>query len=156
MPLTTEQRVRVVAAARTWINTPYAGWSRVKGGGVDCGQFLAGVYADDMRLAPSDMQLPPFYSLQVAQHKEDPSYIRKVREYMRDIPESEVLPGDVVLYKFGFAFAHAAIIISWPDEVIHAIGRHGVCCGHGANEPRFRKCERVFLTLKNEWCVERN
>jgi len=155
MPLTTEQRCRLIVEARSWIGTPYVGWSRAKGprGGTDCGQLLAGVLINTHHL-PQDLNLPRYYSLQVAQHKESEEYINFIRLYMREISESEVLPGDVVVYKLGLAFAHAAIIESWPEHVIHAFGGHGVTGGHGKTNPRFRKKSRLFFTLKDEYCTE--
>ncbi len=155
MSLTAEQRATIIAEARSWLGTPYVGWSRVKGpkGGTDCGQFLAGVLINTKHL-PADLDLPRYYSLQVAQHKESAEYINKIREYMREIPESEVQAGDNVVYKLGLAFAHAAIIELWPQHVIHAFGGHGVSGSHGTTNPRFKKKERVFFTLLDEYCVE--
>ena len=150
MPLTHVQRDKIVIEARTWLGTPYCGWSRSKGNGVDCGQLLAGTFIGAGFL-PEDLQLPAYYSLTVAQHKEDTEYIEKVEEYMREITEAEAGAGDVVVYKLGLAFAHAGIIVHWPDHIIHAWRRHGVCGAHGKNEPRFRKCERKFYTLREQF-----
>lgn len=154
MGLTLEQRARIVAETREWIGTPYVGWSRVKGpnGGTDCGQLIAGVY-QNCRLAPMSMIIPRSYSLQVAQHRRDTEYIDKIKEYMREIPESEVLPGDVVVYMLGLAYAHAGIVESWPEHILHTIDGHGVTGGHGTGHPKFRKRRRKFFTLKDEFCV---
>jgi len=149
--LTSEQRAAIVAEAKSWIGTPYRGWSRVKRHGVDCGQLLAGVYINTGHL-PATLQLPVDYSLQVAQHLADTAYISKVEEYMREIPEHEAGPGDVVVYKLGLAFAHAAIIVDWPGSVIHAMAHHGVTFAHGANHPRLRKTTHKFYTLREEYC----
>lgn len=153
MPLTDKQREKIVAEARTWLGTPYRGWSRLKGkgGGTDCGQLLAGVLINTGFL-PDDLSIPAYYSLHVAQHKETTAYLDKIEEYMREIPESEAKAGDFVVYKFAFAFAHAGIIVSWPTHIIHAMGRHGVTGSHGKDEPRFRKRTRKFYTLKEEYC----
>jgi cell wall-associated NlpC family hydrolase len=149
--LTDQQRARIVAEAKSWIGTPYKGWSRLKRHGVDCGQLLAGVFINTGHL-PADLELPKDYSLQVAQHKEDTAYVEKVEEFMREIPESEVGPGDVVVYKLGLAFAHAGFVVYWPDTIIHAMAHHGVTYAHGRNHPRLRKTTLKFFTLKDDFC----
>lgn len=151
MTLTLEQRAAIVTEAKTWLGTPYKGWSRLKRHGVDCGQLLAGVYINTGHL-PADLQLPKDYSLQVALHKEDTAYLDKVAEYMREIPEDEAKPGDTVVYKLGLAFAHAGIIVEWPGTVIHAMAHHGVTMAHGRNHPRLRRTQLKFFTLREDYC----
>ncbi len=151
MPLTVQQRVMIVLEARSWINTPYKGWACFKGkhGGVDCGQLIYGVLRN-CALIP-EMELPKDYSLQIAQHRASTEYVDLIAKVMRPVSESEVLPGDVVVYKLGHAFAHAGIIVEWPDNVIHAMGgTHGVCSTHGIKTPKFSKAPRIFFTLKDD------
>lgn len=148
--LNTEQRAAIVTEAKSWIGTPYKGWSQLKRHGVDCGQLLAGVYITAGYF--SAIELPKDYSLQVAQHREDTAYVEKIEEYMREIPEDEAGPADVVVYKLGLAFAHAAIIVEWPGIVIHAMAHHGVTMAHGQNHPALRKTQIKFYTLRNEFC----
>jgi len=136
----------------SWRGTPYRGWSCRKGpkGGVDCGQILKGVYVNAGFL-PADIQLPAYYSLCVAQHKEDTRYIELVETYMREISESEVGAGDAVVYKLGKAFAHSALIVEWPRHVVHAWARYGVVGGHGMDHPNLRGKTKKFYTLKKEF-----
>jgi cell wall-associated NlpC family hydrolase len=148
MPLTSEQRDKIVTEAKSWIGTPYRGWSRVRGVGVDCGQLLAGVYVNAGFL-PADIELPKYYSLSVAQHKESTEYIDLVSKHMREIPEAEALPGDTVVYKLGLAFAHAAIVVEWPNFVIHAFAHGGVRGASGDKHPRLLKTQRKFFTLRD-------
>jgi cell wall-associated NlpC family hydrolase len=152
MPLTSTQREHIVKVAESWYHTPYRGWSCLKGAGVDCGQFLKGVYAEAGFL-PGDIPLPKNYSLQVSQHRKDTEYIDTVARYMREIPEAEVLPGDVVIYKLGLAFAHGAIVVNWPEHIIHALERYGVTAGHGTNL-KFGRLEKKFFTLREEFLPE--
>lgn len=148
--MTPEERQRVVDVAKEWIGTPYRGWSCLKGAGCDCGQFVRGVYLEAFPEKFKDcIPLPKDYSLQIWQHKEDTTYLDIVSKYMREILESEILPGDVVLYKFGKGFAHGAIVVSWPEFVIHSLERYGVHGGHGKNH-KFGKLERKSFTLKDE------
>lgn len=153
--LTDTQREQLIAETLTWVGTPYHGWSCVKGAGTDCGQLLYGIYRN-CGLMP-ELELPKDYSLQVAQHQESTEYVDFVARYFREIPETEVKPADLVVYKLGLAFAHAAIILSWPDFIIQASGRHGVAGTHGIKNPLFRKYGGVkkFFTLKDEFCEAR-
>lgn len=154
MPLTTEQRAAIVAEAKSCIGTPYRGWSRVKGpkGGLDCGQILALVYHNVGFLSAAVLDtLPRYYSLSVAQHKESTEYIDLIRTYFDEIPEAQVLPGDIVVYKLGHAFAHAALIVEWPAFVVHAFAHGGVRGASGDKHPRLMKTSRKFFTLKEEF-----
>jgi cell wall-associated NlpC family hydrolase len=145
--LTNEQREDIVKEAQSWIGTPYRGWSCVKGAGVDCGQLLYGVF-NACGLVPV-LELPKDYSLQIAQHRASTEYVDTVAKYFREIPEAEVLPGDVVVYKLGLAYAHAAIIVEWPHHIIQAEARHGVSGAHGTKTPLFRRAERRLFTFKD-------
>lgn len=153
MPLTNDQRAAIVAEAFEWVRmkTPYRGWSSVKGAGADCGQLLYGVYRNTGHL-PVDLALPKDYSLHVAQHRKSTEYVDVVKMYMRQIEESEALPGDVVIVKIGLAFAHGALIVSWPASIIHAVANRGVSCSHGTHAPMLRKRMRMFFTLREEYC----
>lgn len=148
--LTTQQRAEILAEAKTWIGTPYRGWSCLKGCGTDCGQFLYGVYRA-VGLIP-EFELPKDYSLQVSLHRASTEYIDLVDKYFRQIPEGEAQPGDLVVYKIGKGFAHAAIIVEWPHYVLQADDHNGVAGAHGTDTPIFRRAERQFRTLRAEYC----
>lgn len=150
MPLTDAQRARLTEETLSWIGTPYRGHSCMKGKGTDCGQLLYGVFRN-CGYVPA-LELPKDYSLQAAQHQSSTEYIDTVATYFREIPETEVKPADIVVYKLGLAYSHAAVVISWPDFIVHAIGRHGVSGENGARSPLFRKRPRLFFTLKDEYC----
>ena len=134
----------------TWIGTPYRGWSCLKKCGVDCGQLLYGVY-HACGLVP-ELELPKDYSLQVASHRASTEYVDLVMQFFDEITEAEVKPGDIVCYKMGLAYAHAAIVIKWPELVIHAEARHGVSGTHGAHMRMVRKQDKRFFTLKERYC----
>ena len=151
MPLNDEQRKKIVVVAESWQGTPFAGPSCLKGAGVDCAQVLGGVYREAGYWCGDGIVLPDEYSLQIGQHAEDTRYIDIVGKYMREIPESEVKPGDVVIYKMGLAFAHAGIVKFWPSHIIHVTERNGVTAGHGASGALGRLA-RKFFTLKDCHC----
>lgn len=146
--LTDTQRAAVVTEVKTWIGTPYKGWSCKKGCGVDCGQLIYGVYRA-VGLIP-EIVLPKDYSLQIAAHRASTEYVDLVAKYFHEIPESEAKPGDLVVYKLGLAYAHAAIIISWPDYVLQAANRHGVSGQHGIKNAVWRGKPRKFFTLRGD------
>jgi hypothetical protein len=152
MPLDERQRAKLVTEFKSWTGTPYRGWSARKGpkGGVDCGQIIKAAYVNTGFL-PADIKLPEYYSLCVAQHKEDTRYIELIETYMREIPEPEAGPGDVVVYKLGHAFAHSALIVEWPRVVIHAWMRYGVIGAHGMDHPNLKGKLRKFYALKDEF-----
>lgn len=148
--LTDTQREQLVNEALTWKGTPYRGWSRVKGCGADCGQLLYAIYRA-CGFVP-ETELPKDYSLQVAQHRASTDYVDFIRRFCREIPESEVKPGDIVVYKIGLAYAHGGFIVKWPEYVLQAEARHGVSGAHGIKTPIFRRAKRLFFTLRDEYC----
>ena len=139
--MTDAQRDAVLTEVKSWIGTPYRGWSAVKGAGVDCGQLIYAVYRA-CNLIPV-VTLPKDYSLQVAQHRASTEYLSLVLKYFKPIREAQAQPGDVVLYMLGQAVAHAAIIVTWPDYIIQAEGRHGVSGAHGTKTALFRRAPRL-------------
>jgi cell wall-associated NlpC family hydrolase len=145
--MTNEQREAVVAESMTWIKTPYRGWSCVKGAGVDCGQLIYGVYRN-CGLIP-EMDLPKDYPLFIGLHQASTEYVDLVLQYFREIPEEEVLPGDLIVLKLigSKSYCHGALIKSWPDFIIHAYGKE-VCATSGNARLKFRKSERKFFTLR--------
>jgi hypothetical protein len=153
--VTQEQRNRIVKEAKTWIGTPYRGWSQVKGAGADCGQILHAIYSET-GFIPKDIPLPKDYRLDVAQHRASTGYVDIVSTYMDEIPEGEAREGDVVVYKFPkqHAFAHGAVIVKWRGprdfDVIDAQVHGGVKVRHGYHQPKFDRAHKKYFTLKTE------
>jgi cell wall-associated NlpC family hydrolase len=147
--MTTEQREQIVAITETWLQTPYRGWSKVKGAGVDCGQLLAAVY-QEAGLIPADLDLPKDYPLFIGLHRASTEYVDLVLRFFREIPESEVLPGDIVVWRLtgSKSYCHGAIIKSWPSYFVHAYG-DAVKAGSARSRLRFQKSEKLFFTLKD-------
>jgi cell wall-associated NlpC family hydrolase len=148
--LTDSQRQLVIDELKTWIGTPYRGWSCVKGAGVDCGQLIYGVFRACGFLP--ELKLPTDYSLQVSQHRASSEYVDLVASYCDEITEEQARPGDLVIYKLGHAYAHGAFIVEWPSFIIQAEARHGVSGAHGTRTSRFSTAPRKFFTLKDEYC----
>jgi len=152
--MTDAQREAVVAEARSWVGTPYRGWTCLKGIGADCGQLLYGVFRA-CGLIPA-IELPKDYRLDLALHQASKAYMEIVDRFFT--PVAVPLPGDLVCYQLGLAMAHAAIIVDWPGFVIQAELRHGVSGSHGENNPNLRQrrylsgTRREFRTLRAEYC----
>lgn len=113
-----EARRRVVEVARSWIGTPFHHVAGVKGVGVDCAHFLARVYEEAGVIERPEIEN---YSPQWFLHREEEKFIGYVLQCGgREIREHEARQGDSVLYRIGRCYAHGAIIVSWPREIVHA------------------------------------
>lgn len=113
-----EQRMRVVAVASTWLGTPYHTGGHIKGVGVDCLTLLAEVYAEAGLTEPIDL---PHYPHDWHLHRGDERYLEGLLHYAKET--ADPMPGDIVLWKFGRCFSHGAIVVKWP-VIIHAyVGR---------------------------------
>lgn len=123
-----EARRAIVAEALTWVGTPYKSNAMVKGragGGTDCVMLLIAVYSG-LGLMPKVDPRP--YSPQWHVHRNEEAYLKSVLQYAVEVPgppERAPKPGDVVMFKIGNVFAHAAIITDWP-MVVHALGQRSV------------------------------
>jgi len=114
------QRAAVVAEALSWIGTPYHARARIKGrkGGVDCALFLAEVYE---RAGVIERVTPPHYPQDWHLHcaEGDERFVETILSRAVEFP-GPPQPGDVVSYKIGHAFAHAAIVTGpWP-AIVHS------------------------------------
>lgn len=116
-----EQSLRdaIVEEAISWIGTPFHDDACKKGkdGGVDCARFVAACYIASGATKPFDIEP---YTAQWFLHHTEERLKDFVLKFGKQIKESDAKKGDLVLYKIGRAFAHAAIIIDWPNELIHA------------------------------------
>lgn len=122
-----EERLRVVAEARTWINTPYHHKGSVKGAGVDCALFVLQSFVGAGLVEPFD---PGSYQRDWHLHRGEERYLDVVTRYSREVgtgadpvrdrPEGfhpEV--GDMLMWRVGRTFSHGAIVTDWPF-VVHA------------------------------------
>ena len=118
-----EARRAVIDEAMEWEGTPYIPSGRVKGrnGGCDCLTFVAGVYEgagiiDRLPIPqyPHDFHLHSDAELYLLGKDDTPGMLHFCDEI--DGPPQRA---DIVLFKFGLCFSHAAIVIEWP-MIIHA------------------------------------
>ena len=130
-----EQRAAVVAEARSWLGTPYHHEARVKGAGVDCLTLIAEVFERAGVLPRIEI---PHYPHDWHIHNSDERYMAGVLRYGHEVERAQ--PGDIVLYRFGRCYAHGAIVVSWPGEIIHSYLNEGVMmtradAGHLGDRP---------------------
>ena len=141
MRFTAEQREQVVRAARDWIGTPYHPHARMKGAGVDCAMFPIAVY-QECGLLPLEY-VPPSYSPQWHLHHSEEIYLREIGRFAEEI-SGPPQPGDFMVYKFGRAFSHGALIVEWPT-IIHSYVNHGVVLSDGLADGALLSREHKFF-----------
>jgi cell wall-associated NlpC family hydrolase len=96
---------------------------RVKGVGVDCAQLLAASFEEAGIIPPTQTG---HYAVQHFLHSDRELMAEFVLRYAHEIDEAKAGPGDVVLFKIHRAHAHAAIIVDWPNAIIHAHKQSGM------------------------------
>lgn len=118
-----EQRNLVDRIARSFVGTPFVDCGEVKGpnGGVDCATTLKLVFREAGLIPDIKLQ---HYSPQHFLHQDSEQFLAWVLQFMREIPESEVSHGDVVLFHVGRVYAHGAIVIKpGLPNIVHAYYR---------------------------------
>ena len=78
---------------------------------------MAGVYFNAG--VTGHVEIEP-YSLQIMLHSRKETVIPYLLRCGREIAEGEARAGDVVLYRIGNSYSHAAIVVDWPRCIIHA------------------------------------
>lgn len=137
-------RERIVAVAREWIGTPFLAGECRKGRGCDCGSLLAGVFAEAGLIEP--LELGKYDHLAPCM-KGDAFYLARIASVAEEVHETRAQPGDIVIYRLGRAYSHAALIVDWPLSVIHADARRGVIAAAGSTG-RLAARERLFFRMR--------
>lgn len=114
------QRARVIAAARSWVGTPYHHRAMIKGVGVDCATLLVACYTEAGLLPTVEL---PRYSGQWHLHQEEEKYTDFIKQFGAEVDRAP-LPGEVVVWKFHRCYAHGAIVVEWPT-IIHSLIKVG-------------------------------
>jgi cell wall-associated NlpC family hydrolase len=111
-----DERTRVVAAARSWIGTPYHNCADVKGVGVDCGMLLVRVFVDTQLCPAFDPRpYPPDWHL----HRGEERYLGFLLDYCREVVAPK--PGDVMMLRYGRCYSHGGIVTkAKPLTIVHA------------------------------------
>jgi len=120
--MTKKQQQAVVSEAMTWVGTPYHRGAKIKGVGVDCGQFLIGVFEGAGYLQPGECD-PGYYPHEIHLHRAEERYLEWILKFCTKVQNPQ--PGDIAMFRFGQSSSHSAIVIEWP-KVIHSYVRMGV------------------------------
>lgn len=124
-----EQRLAVIAEARTWLGTPHKHRQCCKGAGIDCALFLREAFVDAGLAGRFD---PGFYTHDWHMHQDEERYLSALEQYMHRLdasedslrirlrdPEFTMKPADVIMMKVGKTYSHGVIVTDWPN-IIHA------------------------------------
>ena len=115
-PTENAQRAAIVAAARSWIGTPYHNCADIRGVGVDCGMLLVRVFVDTGLCAPFD---PRPYPIDWHLHRGDERYLGFIFDRGREVTEPQ--PGDVMMLRYGRSYAHGGVVTkAQPRTIVHA------------------------------------
>jgi cell wall-associated NlpC family hydrolase len=114
------ERAAVVAAARSWLGTPYHNCADIKGAGVDCGMLLVRVFVDTGLCKPFDPRpYPPDWHL----HHSGEKYLGFVFDHAKEVTKPR--PGDVAVFRFGRCYAHGGVVVGAdPVAIVHAYAPH--------------------------------
>lgn len=117
-------RAAVVAAARSWIGTPYRHQASLKGAGCDCLGLVRGVWRD---LYGTEPERPPPYTATWAEDRGAETLRDAARRHLVEIAPADAGTGDVLLFRFRRAAPakHCGILVS-AERMIHAYDRHAV------------------------------
>lgn len=111
------QRSDIVAAARSWIDTPFVWQASVKGKGADCRGLISGV-ARDLGLPEADS----FYARTADYAHVDCALLKAGLRAVFD-PADEAQPGDILLLKIAGKAQHLAIYVG-DGRMIHTYGNN--------------------------------
>ncbi len=119
------QRAAIVAAARTWIGTPYHHQASLKGIGADCLGLVRGVWRD---VYGSDAETPPAYSRDWAEARGQETMLDAAGRHLAAVALDALQAGDVVVFRLraGTVAKHAAIV-SGTGTMIHAMEGGPAC-----------------------------
>lgn len=152
------ERAAVAAAVMSWCRTPFHHNARVKGAGVDCVNLTYGALHEAGAIEEVSI---PAYAPDWMLHSDDDRLIDGLKRYADEVagpPERKPLPGDIVVWRVGRAFAHVALVTDWPT-IVHAYNREPVCptdaesdrrLGYTAEQPgeETRRRPRRFFVLR--------
>jgi len=119
----------IVAAARSWLGTPYRHQASCKGVGADCLGLVRGVWRDVLNDEPEQ---PPPYSADWAESTGEERLLKAAHRLLTRVREDDAAAGDILLFRMidrGPA-KHVAILVSDHLEagrIIHAYSGHSVC-----------------------------
>lgn len=117
LPALTALQSKVLGEAITWLGTPWHHEADIKGAGVDCAMLLVRVFVAAGAIPAID---PRPYPMDHMLHSPEERFLGWLNQYADPVTSGgDPQPGDVVLYRVGRCYSHAAIVTQWP-HVVHA------------------------------------
>ncbi len=115
MPISREA---IVAAAMSWLGTPYRHQASLKGVGCDCLGLVRGVWRE---VCGAEPEAPPRYTPDWAEARGRETLAEAAARHLATIDLDDARAGDVLLFRWreGLPAKHAAILVA-PDRFIHA------------------------------------
>ena len=109
---------KIIAEARTWIDTPYRHQASLKGVGCDCLGLLRGVWR---ALHGDEPEMTSAYAPDWAEATGEERLAAAARRHLTEIDPQNAAPSDVLLFCWRphLPAKHAAVLTA-PDRMIHA------------------------------------
>lgn len=139
---------RFITAARACVGTPFRHQGRLPGIGLDCAGLVIhaakaiGVTLKDYTGYPDT----PFNGMLKRMCDE--------QIFLREIPKTDALPGDILLMRVREAPQHLAIV-SYGNYIIHAFQNIGKVAEHGIDDLMRVKIVAVyrFINIDADWLI---
>lgn len=120
----TQDAAAVVAAARSWLGTPYRHQASLKGAGADCLGVVRGVWRE---LVGPEPEPPPPYGRSWAADGAGELMLEAASRWLVAAPPGPVAAGDVLLFRVRRdGPAQHAGIATGADTMVHAYDGHAV------------------------------
>lgn len=123
--IVTPTRQKIIAAARSWIGTPYVHQASAKGAGADCLGLVRGVWRE---LYGSEPEIPPPYTPDWNERRGDEPLLAAARRNLIERQGGAPEAGDVVVFRIdpdGPA-KHCGVVTA-PARFVHAYAGRHVC-----------------------------
>ena len=110
---------QAVAAARSWVGTPYHHQASVRGIGADCLGLVRGVFGEVMA---RDVEMPPPYSRDWGETNGVETLLDAARRNLEPVALANIQPGDVLIFRLRErTIAKHAAILATHQTMIHAM-----------------------------------
>lgn len=134
----------LIAAARSWIGTPFHARAAVKNVGVDCVHLMLEIYKE-AGILPPDSSLPTLYPMDGGSHLNRSLVVDflKSDSNFYQVQKGKFQPGDLLLMNMGRVIHHTAFL-EFKNRIIHAMDPAGVIYGDLKDPTISKRVEQVW------------